>query len=100
MRMFPKFSALKSASGALLTSAGSTRSHAMDGLPHHRSTLQLRQTRPREAELLAHSHIAGLIVIVKPIGVIPGGLRRGPVPYCFMSQGSEEFGESKVGDKK
>ena len=39
-------------------------------------------------------------MIVKPIGVIPGGLRRGPVPYCFMSQGSEEFGESKVGDKK
>lgn len=72
----------------------------MEGLPHHRSTLQLRQMRPREAELLAHSHTAGLIVVVKPIGVIPGGLRRALVPYGFMSQCSEEFGESKVVDKK
>ena len=48
--------------------------HYEGGAPH-RPTLQLRQTRPREAELLAHNHTAGLIVVVKPIGVIPGGLR-------------------------
>ena len=39
-------------------------------------------------------------MVVKPIGVIPGGLRRALVPYGFMSQCSEEFGENKVVDKK